>query len=223
MKMKHILLAMLAVLIAAGGSIGYSYQAERTPEYALAQIMDGVKAHDYDTVKRYADVDGLIATTYDESTKLLADDIENLHKTYPQDWFFRHDTAFMQQYIAERRSDDIVFIQRTLELYMDPAITPISRMDGQAKWIADEMTKFADSYDVRVESVQTNGTQAVAVVGITGRDTAYGRLVPQLMLKVDLQQQEDGHWQAVHIANITEAFYPVVKGIEDYWTMQGWQ
>ncbi|SFT76175.1 hypothetical protein SAMN02910356_01991 [Selenomonas sp. GACV-9] len=223
MKIKHILLAVLAVIVAAGGSIGYSYQAERTPEYALAQLMDGVKSRDYDTVRRYADVDNLITTTYDESTKILADDIVNLNKTYPQDWFFRHDTAFMQQYIAERRSDDMVFIQRVLELYMDPEITPISRMDGQAKWIADEMTKFGDSYDVSVRSVQTDGTRAMAVVDIKGKDTDYGRLVPQLTLKVDMEQQDDGHWQAVHIANTAEAFYPVVKGIEDYWTLQGWQ
>ena len=113
MRRKNILLILLLLLLAAGGGIGYTYQAERTPEYALAQLADGVKSRDYDKVKKYADVDRLITSTYDESTAVLADNIQALHETYPQDWFFRHDTAFMKNYIAERRSDDIVFIQRS--------------------------------------------------------------------------------------------------------------
>jgi len=223
MRRKNILLILLLLLLAAGGGIGYTYQAERTPEYALAQLVDGVKSRDYDKVKKYADVDRLITSTYDESTAVLADNIKALHETYPQDWFFRHDTAFMKNYIAERRSDDIVFIQRSLEFYMDPKLMPISRSDGQAKWVSDEMGKFEDSYSVELKSVQKKDKKAIALFAITGHEDSYGKLVPQLSITAELEQQEDGHWQVVHLANIEEVFYPVVKGIEAYWTLQGWQ
>ncbi|TYZ23345.1 hypothetical protein [Selenomonas ruminis] len=223
MRMKNIMLILFALLVAAGGGIGYTYQAERTPEYALEQLADGVKSRDYDKVKKYADVDHLITTTYDESTAVLADNIQALHETYPQDWFFRHDTAFMKEYIAGRRSDDIVFIQRSLEFYMDPKLMPISRSDGQAKWVSDEMAKFEDSYSAELKTVQKKGKTAIAVFEITGSEDAYGKLVPHLTIEAELEQQADGHWQVVHLANIEDAFYPVVKGIEDYWTMQGWQ
>ena len=223
MPMKNIMLILLLLLLAAGGGIGYTYQAERTPEYALEQLVDGIKSRDYDKVKKYADVDRLITSTYDESTTILADNIQALHETYPQDWFFRHDTAFMKNYIAERRSDDIVFIQRSLEFYMDQKLMPISRSDGQAKWVSDEMGKFEDSYSAELKSVQKKDKQAIAVFNITGSEDPYGKLVPQLVITAELEQQSDGHWQVVHIANIEEAFYPVVKGIEDYWTLQGWQ
>lgn len=222
MRMKNIMLVLL-LLLAAGGGIGYTYQAERTPEYALDQLADGIKSRDYDKVRKYADVDGLITTTYDESTTVLAENIQALHETYPQDWFFRHDTAFMKEYIAGRRSDDIVFIQRSLEFFMDPKMVPISRSDGQAKWISDEMVKFEDSYTAKLKSVQKKGKNAIAVFEITGSDDSYGKLVPNLTIEAEMQQQDDGHWQVVHIANIEDAFYPVVKGIEDYWTLQGWQ
>ena len=49
MPMKNIMLILL-LLLAAGGGIGYTYQAERTPEYALEQLMDGIKFRDYDKV-----------------------------------------------------------------------------------------------------------------------------------------------------------------------------
>lgn len=223
MRMKNIMLMLLMLLVAAGGGIGYTYQAERTPEYALDQLADGIKSRDYDKVRKYADVDGLITTTYDESTTVLAENIQALHETYPQDWFFRHDTAFMKAYIAGRRSDDIVFIQRSLEFFMDPKMVPISRSDGQAKWISDEMGKFEDSYTTDLKTVQKRGKTAIAVFEITGSEDSYGELVPKLTIEAELEQQDDGYWKVVHIANIEDAFYPVVKGIESYWTLQGWQ
>jgi hypothetical protein len=129
----------------------------------------------------------------------------------------------MKNYIAERRSDDIVFIQRSLEFYMDPKLMPISRSDGQAKWVSDEMGKFEDSYSVELKSVQKKDKKAIAIFAITGHEDSYGKLVPQLSITAELEQREDGHWQVVHLANIEEVFYPVVKGIEAYWTLQGWQ
>ena len=146
MNIKRIALVLALVLLTVGGGIGYTYHAERTPEHALAELQAGIKSRDYNKVKQYADLGALIETTYDESTKIMADNIESLSKTYPQDWFFRHDTAFMQNYIAARRGDDLVFIQRTLDFYMDQQATPLSRVEGQAKWVSDEMTKFEDLF-----------------------------------------------------------------------------
>ncbi|WP_029541379.1 hypothetical protein [Selenomonas sp. AB3002] len=54
-------------------------------------------------------------------------------------------------------------------------------------------------------------------------DSDYGRLCPELTLKVALEQQGDGRWKAVRVSNVKELFYPVVDGIENYWTLQGWQ
>lgn len=223
MNIKRILTVIVVLLVVVGGGIGYTYQSERTPEHAMAELMNGLAAKDYNKVKQYADVDALIENDYDESTKILATDIAKLHELYPKDWFFCHDTAFMQDYIAARRGDDLVFIRRVLDFYMDDKAVPLSKAEGQAQWLSSEMVKFADNYTAKLTSVQKQGGTAQATVVITGKDTDYGRLVPQLTLTVELTQQADGHWMATRIGNVSEAFYPVVKGIEDYWTLQGWQ
>ena len=63
----------------------------------------------------------------------------------------------------------------------------------------------------------------MALLDITGDDTAYGQLVPHRSWRRELEQQEDGHYQVVRLANVAENFAPVVKGIEDYCTMKGIQ
>ena len=128
MNIKRIALVLVLVLLTVGGGIGYTYHSERTPERAMSELQAGIKSRDYNKVKQYAVLDTLVASTYDESTKIMADNIGSLSKTYPQDWFFRHDTAFMQNYIAARRGDDLVFIRRTLDFYMDQQATPLSRV-----------------------------------------------------------------------------------------------
>jgi len=222
-KKKYALLALLLLVLTAIGVSGYAYQSERTPEYALEQVAAGLQQKDSSKVKRYVDVDGLVTAAYDESTEMLAENIGTLSQMYPKDWFFRHDTAFMKDYIAKRRSDDLVFIHRALELHLDPAIQPISRSDGQAKWISDEADKFEQNYTAELKSVQKSGGSAQAKVEIIGKDTDYGRLVPKATLELSLEEQPDGHWMVTRVSNVGELFYPVIKGIEDYWTLQGWQ
>ena len=222
MQARKIMLAVLALVIAFGAA-AFAFSRERTPEYALGQIASGIEDRDYEKVAAYADLPALASAAYDESTAILCRDIEKLSRMYPQDWFFRHDTAFMARYIADRRQDDLALIQRAMELYLDPSITPVSRSDGEARWIADETTKFLQEYDAQVMKVEEDGKEAVATIAITGHDSAYGHLAPQLTLKVALEQQEDGRWKAVRVSNVKELFYPVVDGIENYWTMQGWQ
>ena len=223
MKYGKFTALLLLLIIMVGSVAAFAYESTHTPEYALKEIAEGIEERDYDKVCQYADLSALTSTSYDESTAILCQEIEKLSRMYPQDWFFRHDFAFMSNYIAQRRDDDLVFIQRAMELYLDPDITPVSRADGEAKWIADETQKFIEEYDASVVKVEEEGNHAIAVIAITGHDSAYGRLCPKLTLRVELEPQEDGRWKAVRVSNVKELFYPVVDGIENYWTMQGWQ
>ena len=223
MQNKRFVVFVAALLIAVFGAVAFAYEREHTPEYALEQIAQGIGDRDCTKVARYADIPAIVSDSYDESTAILCQDIEKLSRMYPQDWFFRHDTAFMTGYIADRRQEDIIFIERAIELYLDPSITPISRQDGEARWIADETTKFLQEYDAQVVKVEEEGGSAVATIAITGHDTPYGQLAPKLTLKAAMEQQSDGRWKVVRVSNVKELFYPVVDGIENYWTLQGWQ
>ena len=212
----------VALLIAVCGAVAYAYEREHTPEYALEQISRGIRDRDAAAVEGYADVSAIVSVSYDESTAMLCRDIEKLSRMYPQDWFFRHDTAFMTKYMSERRESDLALIQSSIRLLLTGE-TPITRQEGEARWIADETAKFLQEYDAQVTKVETEGNSAIATIAIKGHDSAYGKLAPELTLKVALEEQADGHWKAVRVSNVKELFYPVVDGIENYWTMMGWQ
>lgn len=222
MNLKKIAMVVLACLLITAGVMGFAYESERTPEYALQQAAEGISRRDYAKVARYVDLEGLVTQSYDESTAILSRDVAKLNKQYPQDWFFYHDTAFMEKYIAERRSEDIALILRTIQLYLDPEMQPVSRADGQAKWISDEACKFHEEYEVEFGKVQKDGKRAIASFAVIGHDSDYGRLAPRLEMQVELSEQPDGHWRVERVANVQELFAPVLKGIEDYWDMQGW-
>ena len=223
MRSRKVWLLFLALtLVAVLCTAAFAYSRERTPEYALGEIAAGIGARDYEKVSRYADLQSIAMGSYDESTAILCRDIEKLSRMYPQDWFFRHDTAFMTKYIADRREDDLALIQDIMKFYLT-GNTPITRHEGEARWIADETAKFLQEYDAEVVKVETEGKNAVATIAIKGHDSDYGRLAPKLTLKVALEEQEDGRWKVVRVSNVKELFYPVVDGIENYWTMQGWQ
>lgn len=222
-NLLRILTATLLVAIFATVGLVYAKTAERTPEYALEKIIQAVNDKDEATLARYVDTDALATATYDEGTAILARDIEKLHALYPADWFFRHDTAFMTDYIAERRTDDLALISRTLDFYFHPSETPVTRVDGNAHWLANETRAFEDHYTAKLSGVEENGNIAIATIDITGDTSDYGQLVPTLTVKAELTQQPDGHYMLTRITNGEDIFYPIVKGIEDYWTLQGWQ
>lgn len=216
-------IAVLILVLTAIAASGYCYHARHTPEYALEQLQEGVQQRDMKKVQHYADLSSLVTISYDMSTEILVRDIGTLQKEYPDDWFFRHDTAFMKQYIAQRRNDDILLINRSLEFFLTPSLTPIGKNDQEAQWLANEADTFMQHYSARLDSVEQKGDWAEATFTITGDDSDYGRLVPELKVKVELMQQEDGHFKVMRISNIEDMFAPMVKGIEDYWTLQGWQ
>ncbi|MBO6290888.1 MAG: hypothetical protein J6N51_01320 [Selenomonas sp.] len=217
---KTILLAVFLLLAVC--TAAFAYGRERTPEYALGEIAAGIEARDYEKVTRYADLQSIVTGSYDESATILCRDIEKLSRMYPQDWFFRHDTAFMTKYMANRREDDLKLILDTMKFYLT-GNTPITKQEGEARWIADETAKFLQEYDAEVVKVETEGETAIATIAIKGHDSDYGRLAPKLTLKVTLEEQKDGRWKAVRVSNVKDLFYPVVDGIENYWTLQGWQ
>ena len=223
MKTQKILGVLFALVLVAVGGVAYAKSAERTPEYAIEQIAQAIQNKDTETLQRYVDTEAFATATYDEGTAIPARDIENLHALYPADWFFRHDTAFMKGYIAGRRDADLALIGRTLDFYLQPKETPVTRTDGEAHWLANETRKFEDHYTAKLTGVEQQGTTAIATIEIAGDDSDYGRLVPQLTVKAELVQQDDGHYMLTRITNGEEIFYPIVKGVEDYWTLQGWQ
>ena len=222
-KSWYAITAVLLITVFAIGGLVYAKSAERTPEYALDKIMTAVRDKDQATLARYVDTDALTDVTYHEATAILPPDIDKLHTPYPDDWFFRHDTAFITNYIDERRSDDLVLIGRTLDFYFHPDETPVTRIDGNAHWLANETRAFEDHYTAKVTGIETQGESAIATIEITGDDSDYGRLVSSLTVKAELLQQPDGHFMLTRITNGEDIFYPIVKGIEDYWTLQGWQ
>ncbi len=218
---KKIMFLALLVLVAVC-TAAFAYSRERTPEHALSEIAQGIASRDYERVSRYADLQSVVTASYDESTAILCQDIERLSRMYPQDWFFRHDTAFMTRYIADRREDDLTLIMDTMKFFLT-GDTPVTRQEGEARWIADETAKFLQEYDAEVVKVEEEAGSAVVTIALKGHDTPYGQLAPKLTLKVALEEQQDGRWKVVRVSNVKELFYPVVDGIENYWTMQGWQ
>ena len=78
MSKGRFLSILLVLVILACGTLAYGYQAERTPEYALQEIMTGVVKRDQPRVEKYVDMDRLLASTYDESTAILVRDIEKI-------------------------------------------------------------------------------------------------------------------------------------------------
>lgn len=226
-KTNHRFIAgiLLLVLVMIGVS-GYRYESKRTPEYAMQALMTGIAEGDEQAIARYADVDAIAASAYDESTAILARDIGKLHAMYPQDWFFYHDTAFMTQYIAARRTQDLQLMQRAWHLFLQPGvIASDAAASDDAAFVAREARDIVPHYRAELLTVtpEKDGEQASALVAITGDASAYGQLVPKMQLKLTLLRQPDGQYRVVRIANVAENFAPVVKGIEDYCTMKGIQ
>ena len=57
MSKGRFLSILLVLVILACGTLAYGYQAERTPEYALQEIMTGVVKRDQPRVEKYVDMD----------------------------------------------------------------------------------------------------------------------------------------------------------------------
>lgn len=216
--------AVLAVLLMFCAYMGFRYWKEHTPEAALAHIAHAAAAEDRDGFDQYVDTDAVLAGLSEDAAALLTENIDALHTRHPSDWFFRHDAAFMEQYMAKRRAADIAFVRTALDYYFDSSRVPISRTDGTARWASDEMRAFAAAYSVTVGAVRTDGDRAYADVVLHGNDSTYGRLMPTVALTLELARTADGHWKLVRVRTAADedGFFALVDAAERYWALQGW-
>ena len=216
--------AVLVVLLMFCAYMGFGYWKKHTPEAALAHIAHAVAAEDSVTFDQYVDTDAVLAGLSEDAAALLTENIDALHTRYPSDWFFRHDAAFMEQYMAKRRAADIAFVRTALDYYFDSSRVPISRTDGTARWASDEMRAFAAAYSVTVGAVRTDGDRAYADVVLHGNDSTYGRLMPTVALTLELARTADGHWKLVRVRTAADedGFFALVDAAERYWALQGW-
>lgn len=218
-------LVLLVAALIGGAYTGYCYHRERTPEAALHAIARAVVTEDRKLFDEYVDEDAVLVAMHEEATTLLADNIAALHERHPSDWFFRHDTAFMYDYMAERRAADIAFTRLMLDFYFDEARVPVTKEDGNARWGSDEVRAFAAHYAASLESPVITGDRAMVNVIVRGDDTDYGRLLPEGSVTMELERQTDGRWKLVgaHTDTArTNGFYALIDAAERYWEFQGW-
>ena len=225
---QRLRLSALVLLVAAligGAYTGYCYHRDRTPEAALHAIARAVTTEDRKLFDEYVDEDAVLAAMHEEATALLADNIVTLHERHPSDWFFRHDTAFMYDYMAERRASDIAFTRLLLDYYFDAERVPVTKEDGNARWGSDEMRAFAAHYAASLEPARIAGDRATVNILVRGDDSDYGRLLPEGALTMELVRQADGRWTLVRISTDTirtNGFYAFIDAAERYWEFQGW-
>lgn len=236
MKKKYLRVLAGLLLIAAltaGLFEGWQYcqcRKARTSAYALEQIAAALTAKDQALFEEFVDVDGVLLSMHRNAAGLLSEHMNALHERYPDDWFFRHDAAFMQRYMEERRARDIDAARRMIDFYFDEHRMPVTRADGAARWGADEMRAFVEHYTVRAktymrdDALESGGATYTATVA--GDDSTYGRLLPAGDFYLLLRRQEDGRFRLVGLAVREDAdahgFYPLVDAVERYWALQGW-
>ena len=217
-------LLVLAVLI-GGAYMGWCWHRARMPETALIEIARAVREQDRTLFDAYIDTDAVLAAMHEDAAALLAENIDALHARHSADWFFRHDAAFMRSYMADRRAADIAFARAALDYYFDDARIPVSREDGNARWASDEMRAFAAGYTCTPGEVRIAEDRAEADVTVRGDASAYGRLMPEAAVTMELARQADGRWKLVRIrtdAAHPAGFFAIIDGAERYWALQGW-
>ena len=222
---------LLLVLTLIGGAYtGYCWQRDRTPEAALYQIARAVTNEDRALFDEYVDEDAVLASMHTDASTLLADNIEALHARHPSDWFFRHDPAFMRDYMAQHRTEYIGTARMALDFYFDAQRVPVTKADGNARWGSDEVRAFAAHYTASIElaviePAVIEGDRAHVICLVRGDDSAYGRLLPEGSVTMELARQADGRWKLTHITTDTartNGFYAFVDAAERYWELQGW-
>ena len=227
MKKKYLCAALLLVCLAMDGLVcAKKYLQENTHEYALMQMLAAIEQKDAARFETYVDVERVLYGIHENASELLAAHIGELHMLYPADWFFRHDAAFMEGYMAERRARDVAAARAMLDYYFDEKRVPVTREDGAARWGADEMRMFAAHYAAAsIALTVADETNAVYLCSFRGDESAYGRLMPEGNVWLVLERQDTGRWKLVRIETSDRSeggFYAFADAAERYWTLQGW-
>ena len=227
---KGLRIYLMCILAAAALGVGAYAVYDRcvhTPEYALREIRAAVSAKDEALFAAYVDVDALLVDMHENTTALLAEHIQELHERHPEDWFFRHDRAFMYDYMQKRRERDVAMAHAMLTYYFDDARVPVTREDGAARWGSDELRVFAAHYTLTVEDVGDRADEMEIACRIRGDESTYGRLMPEgpLLLRFKRWTDGDGRYRltgarAAH-ADV-RGLFAFVDGAERYWALQGW-
>ena len=224
-RLRRSAILLLTLVFLGGAYTVYADWRDRTPEAALMQIAHAVRTEDRQFFDTYVDEDAVLETMYADTAALLADNIEVLHERHPSDWFFRHDSAFMRDYMAQHRAEHMDAARMALDFYFDAHRVPVTKEDGNARWISDEMRAFAAHYTVDMEPAVIAGDRASVLCRIHGDAAENGRLLPEGSVTMELVRQESGRWKLTRIMTDTaraNGFYAFVDAAERYWELQGW-
>ena len=224
-RLRRRAILLLALVLIGGAYTVYADQRTRTPEAALMQILHAVRTEDRQLFDTYVDEDAVLTSLHTDVSTLLVDNIDALHARHPADWFFRHDSAFMKNYMEQHRTEHLDAARAALDFYFDTQRVPVTKTDGNARWGSDEVHAFVAHYTASLESPVITGDRAMVNVIVRGDDTDYGRLLPEGSVTMELAQQTDGRWKLVGVHTDTartNGFYALIDAAERYWEFQGW-
>lgn len=225
--LRRWLMLILAGVFAGAGAYAVYDRYVHTPEYALREIGAALSAKDEALFAAYVDEDALLMDMHRNTTALLAEHIQELHERHPSDWFFRHDRAFMYDYMQERRARDVAMARAMLTYYFDDGRVPMTREDGAARWGSDELREFAAHYTLTVEDVGDRADEMEIACRIRGDESTYGRIMPEGILLLRFTRWTDGDGRYRLTGARTEGadergLFAFVDGAERYWMLQGW-
>ena len=202
---------------------GYCEHAKHTPEYALQQAGQALLEKDAGKLRQYVAVDAFLQSGYEDGSAEVSARVDELRARYPQDPFFWHETAFMQEYAANHRGYALRFIQQMLTDYLKDTAPAATSEAAPEAWLAREFSCVLLHSQAELGPLRVSGDKAQAGVMLRGDDSKYGRLADGLTLQLELMHQPEGHWRVMRIINAAELTVPVTDRAEAFWTMQGWQ
>lgn len=195
-----------------------------SPEAALKELQQAVQERDMPKVATYVDLDSFLAHTYDQSANETALAIEVLHERYPEDPFFWHDTAFMQQYARKHRDISLHFIRSILDYYFSKEVPVATYDENPTSWLSGELAKLHDASTAELTEIRRpDDRHATLVLLLKGDNSPYGALTDGITLELGLELQTDGKWKFTEIQNIPALILPVADKAEMFWTFHGWQ
>lgn len=224
MKGRRRSISFLVFLLSAVLAGCYHLYETRQVEYAAAQIAKAITMRDALLFERYVDVTRLVERGYDDGSRVLSDNVTDLHERYPEDPFFWHDAAFMRAYTAKHRKDALRFIREGMHRYFIDAGDPPVFSDDPTGFVAHEVGKIIEVTRAAIVEKRASGDRRTTLrVRFDGEPTAYGALANGIEMDLLFERAESGDWRLVEITNAEELLLPVTASAEAFWTMQGWQ
>ena len=182
-------------ILALGVWLWYFFIYARTPEFALHELQSAVESHDRKTFDRYVNLDLLTMTAYDDLTvdlfkydASLTDQTKTLFKKFyvlikPQ--MAQGTAETIRRYVSsgEWTLPDGSDILKGRQLGID-----YDRFLERSQMRNTELVKIGD--------IKVSGKSAIAEVHIKDRYTQ-----TPFVLRLNMEQGEDGRWQVCYITN----------------------